>query len=207
MIEQGSPEWLALRCGKVTASRVADIVRKTKSGVSASRARYLGELVSERLTGVPAESFKSADMEWGNATEAQARDSYAFIRNVSITPVPFVDHPTIAMAGASPDHLVEDDGLIEVKCPATHTHISTLLGEEVAPDYVKQMLWQMACTGRKWCDFISFDPRLPAEMQMFVRRFERDDVAIASLEAEVRIFQADIDNTIHSLRKLYAEAA
>lgn len=208
MIEQGSPEWHALRLGKVTASRVADIVRKVKSGgVSASRQRYLGELVSERLTGAPAASFKSADMEWGNATEEQARDTYAFMSNATLAPVAFVDHPRIAFAGASPDRLVGDHGLIEVKCPATHTHIETLLGAAVEPDYVKQMQFQLACTGRRWVDYVSFDPRLPAEMQLFVQRFERDDVLIATLERETELFLSEVDDTIKRLRRQYAEAA
>lgn len=207
MIAQGSPEWHQLRCGKVTASRVADIVRQTKSGVSASRQRYLGELVAERLTGVPNVGFKSADMEWGNATEADARAAYAFMHDALLSPVAFVDHPAIAMAGASPDHLVGDDGLIEVKCPATHTHIAQLLGAAVEPDYVKQMQWQLACTGRRWVDFVSFDPRLPPDLQMFVQRFDRDEVLIKSLEREVEIFLAEVDDTIKRLRRTYAEAA
>lgn len=207
MIVQGTPEWHALRCGKVTASRVADIVRKTKSGVSASRARYLGELVAERLTGSPHVGFKSADMEWGNAVEADARAHYAFMREAKLEAVAFVDHPQIAMSGASPDHLVNDDGLIEVKCPATHTHIDQLLGAAIEPDYQKQMLWQMACTGRRWCDFISYDPRLPVEMRMIVTRIERDDIAIGQLEREVEAFLAEVDDTIKRLRTQYAEAA
>lgn len=207
-IVQGSPEWHALRCGKVTASRVADIVRKVKGGgVSASRMRYLGELAAERLTGVPYEGFKSKDMEWGNATEELARNCYAFMRDAELTPVAFVDHPAIAMSGASPDRLVGADGLLEIKCPATHTHIETLLGAPVEPDYVKQMHWQMACTGSRWCDFVSFDPRLPEEMRMFVQRFERDDILIGTLEREVETFLAEVDDTINRLRRTYAEAA
>jgi putative phage-type endonuclease len=207
MIAQGSPEWHALRCGKVTASRVADIVRKTKSGVSASRQRYLGELVAERLTGVPHQGFKSSDMEWGNATEESARQFYAFLRDVKLEAVAFVDHPNIAMSGASPDHLVDDDGLIEVKCPATHTHLDALLGTTIDPDYFKQMQWQMACTGRDWCDFISFDPRMPEEMRMVVQRVPRDELQIGALEREVELFIAEVDDTLKQLRLQYAEAA
>lgn len=207
MIVQGSPEWLQLRVGKVTASRVADIVRKTKTGVSASRARYLGEIVAERLTGVPAESFKSKDMEWGNATEETARQFYAFMGDHKLEPIAFVDHPNIALAGASPDQLVDGDGLLEIKCPATHTHIETLLTGEIEPDYMKQMHWQMACTGRDWCDFVSFDPRMPEDMRMFLKRVPRDELQIGILEREVEIFLAEVDDTIKRLRRTYAEAA
>lgn len=201
MIAQGSPEWHALRVGKVTASRVADIMRKTKSGVSASRQRYLGELVAERLTGQPYIGFKSADMEWGNATEEAARDYYAFIRDAALAQVAFVDHPTISMAGASPDRLVGDDGLLEIKCPATHTHIETLFGAAIEPDYHKQMLWQMACTGRQWCDFVSYDPRLPANLSIHVRRVERDAAEIEAMEAAVMQFLREVDDTVDVLAK------
>lgn len=208
MIAQGSPEWMALRCGKVTASRVADIMRKTKSGVSASRQRYLGELVAERLTGLPYVGFKSQDMEWGNATEEDARNHYAFITDATLIEVAFVDHPTIALSGCSPDRLVGEEGLLEIKCPATHTHIETLLEGNVDPDYQKQICWQMAChPGRRWTDFVSYDPRMPEELRMFKRRFERDDIAIREMEREVERFQVEIDDTIRQLRQQYAEAA
>lgn len=200
MIAQGSPEWHSLRCGKVTASRVADIMRKTKSGVSASRQRYLGELVAERLTGIPNVGFKSADMEWGNANEASARDHYAFITDATLEEVAFVDHPSIELCGASPDRLVGDDGLLEIKAPATHTHIETLLGAAIDPDYMKQIYWQMACTGRQWCDYCSFDPRMPEELRMLTKRVMRDNIAIAEMEREVEKFLAEVEDTIKRLR-------
>lgn len=207
MIEQGTAEWHALRLGKATASRIADIIRKTKSGVSASRARYAGELVAERLTGVPASSFKSADMEWGNATEEEARNAYGFYRNAKMEAVAFVDHPAITMSGASPDRLVGSDGLLEIKCPATHTHIATLLSQQIDPDYLTQMQWQMACTGRAWCDFVSYDPRMPEAMRLFVKRVPRDSATIATLDAAVREFLGEVDTTIASLTALYAAEA
>lgn len=203
MIEQGSPEWHALRCGKVTASRVADIVRRTTNGVSKSRERYLGELVAERLTGQPTQGFKSADMEWGNATEEEARNAYAFYTNAELVGVAFVDHPTIHMSGASPDRLVADTGLLEIKCPASHTHISTLLGAKIDPDYITQMQWQMASTGRQFCDWASYDPRLPEDMRLVVRRVERDDVRITELEAAVRAFLSEVDDTVNRLIAAY----
>ena len=142
MIEQGSPEWQALRCGKATASRVADIMRKTKTGPSAARQRYLGELVAERLTGQKANGYKNADMDWGILTEADARAAYAFFHS-AVELIDFVDHPSIAMSGASPDGFVGDDGLVEIKCPATHTHIETLISQSIDTDYGTQMQWQI----------------------------------------------------------------
>jgi putative phage-type endonuclease len=215
VVEQGSPEWHAMRCGKVTASRVADIMRRTKSGVSATRERYMGELIAQRLTGIVPDGFKSVDMQWGNDTEDQARTAYSFHFDIDLLPIDFVDHPTIAMSGASPDRLVDSSasgpdgyGLVEIKCPATHTHIATLLSEAIPPDYATQMQWQMACTGRSWCDFVSFDPRLPADMQLFVRRLQRDADRIAELEAAVIEFQAEIDARLENLVSKYrAEAA
>lgn len=202
MIEQGSDAWHQLRVGKVTASRVADIMRKTKSGVSASRQRYLGELVAERLTGCPTVGFKSADMEWGNANEDNARQFYAFMNDVTLETIAFVPHPTIEMAGASPDRLVGDDGLVEIKAPAIHTHIDTLLTGEIEPDYQKQMCWQMACTGRQWVDLVSYEPRLPENLRMFTKRMHRDETAIKAMEAEVEKFLAEVEDTIHQLRRL-----
>ncbi len=203
MIAQGSPEWHALRCGKVTASRVADIMRKAKSGgVSASRQRYLGELVAERLTGIPYVGFKSADMEWGNETEEAACHHYAFMTNALLEKIAFVPHPAIVLSGASPDRLVDDDGLIEVKCPAVHTHVETLLGGAIDPDYIKQIQWQLACTGRAWCDFVSFNPLLPARLQMLVRRVHRDDDAISLIESAVIDFLDEVSSTIESLRRM-----
>lgn len=205
---QGSPEWHQLRLGKATASRVADIIRKGKGGaLSLSRARYAGELVAERLSGLPTVGFKSADMEWGNQTEAQARDAYAFYRDADLIEVDFVDHPSIGMAGASPDRLVAPDGLLEIKCPATHTHIATLFGEPIDPDYIVQMQWQMACTGRAWCDWASFDPRLPESMRLHVRRVPRDNARIAELETAVVDFLNEVRLTVHRLRAKYEPEA
>ena len=209
IIEQGSPEWLALRCGKATGSRVPDIVRTTKSGVSASRQRYLGELVAERLTGRPTESFKSPDMDWGTATEDEAARAYAFFRDAELQKVAFVDHPRIRMSGASPDRLVGAAGLVEIKCPATHTHIATLRGQKIDADYLTQMQWQMACTGREWCDWCSYDPRMPESMRLVVRRVPRDPGRITELEFAVGIFLREVEVTIAELQAEYgvAEAA
>ncbi|MBS1725002.1 MAG: YqaJ viral recombinase family protein [Armatimonadetes bacterium] len=197
---QGSDEWLAARCGKVTASRMADLLAKTKTGYGASRANYMAELIAERLTGQPAEKFTSPAMQWGTANESDARSAYEFHADCDVIEVGFVPHPGILMAGASPDGLVAADGLVEIKCPNTATHIDTLLSGVVAGKYITQMQFQMACTGRRWCDFVSFDPRMPADLRLFVRRIERDDAAIADMEAEIVKFLAELDGKVSALR-------
>lgn len=196
---QGSDEWKAARLGKVTASRVADVVAKTKTGWGASRKNYLAELVAERLTGVPAESYSNAAMQWGTDTEPQARAAYQFFHDAEVTEVGFIDHPGISMTGASPDGLVGSNGMIEVKCPNTATHIDTLLAKVVPAKYLPQMQWQMACTGRQWVDYVSFDPRMPEHLRLFCKRVPRDNKYIAELELEVNAFLTELDATIKAL--------
>lgn len=204
MIEQGSAEWKALRLGRATASRIADVVAKTKTGWGASRANYMAELIAERLTGNAAEGFTNAAMAWGTEKEPEALAAYEFLTNVEIERVPFVSHPCVEMSGASPDGLVGEDGLVEVKCPQTATHLETLLGNIVPAKYITQMQWQMACTSRAWCDFCSYDPRLPEEMRLFVRRVPRDVGMITNLEKEVAAFLAEIDEKVTALRARYS---
>ncbi len=199
-LTQGTDEWHAARLGRVTASRVADVIAKTKSGWGASRKNYLAELVAERLTGTAAEGFSNSAMKWGTETEPQARAAYEFYRGHDVTEVGFVIHPTIEMAGASPDGLVGDDGLIEIKCPNTSTHIDTLMNKSIAGKYVTQMQFQMACAGRAWCDWASFDPRMPEDLRLFVKRIHRDDAAINGLNEAVIEFLAEIDATLLALR-------
>lgn len=205
MIEQGSPEWHQMRLGKLTASRIADALTKSKTTGKplAGRANLQAALVTERITGNPSETYSNAAMQWGNDTEPQARAAYEFDRDVEVTQVAFVDHDEIAMSGASPDGLVGKWGLIEIKCPQSATHIATLLGTPVDKRYVTQMQWQMACTGRQWVDFISFDPRMPAEMQLFIQRFERDERQIADLEREAEAFLQEVAQTEAELRARY----
>ncbi len=204
MIEQGTAEWHAQRCGKVTASRVADLRAKTKSGWGASRANYMAQLIAERLTGTVAESYSNAAMQWGTDTEAEARDAYAFLHaDGPVERVGFVDHPRLPMCGASPDGLVGNYALVEIKCPNTATHIDWLLSAQVPDRYVMQMQWQLACTGRQWCDFVSYDPRMPDNMKLFVRRLDRDDDIIADIEADIILFQAQLEIKLDQLRQLY----
>jgi putative phage-type endonuclease len=202
-IIQGSEAWLALRSGKVTASRVADVIARTKTGFGASRANYMAELICERLTGQPAPSFTNAAMIWGTDKEPEARAVYEFRHGVEVVQVGFVPHPAIAMSGASPDGLIGDDGLIEIKCPNSATHIETLLRKTVPEKYLVQMGWQMACTGRKWCDFVSYDPRLPPSMQMYVERFDRGDDAISEMEKLVSDFLSEVDAKVAALIATY----
>lgn len=200
-MEQRSPEWYEARLGQVTASRVADIVAKTKTGYSTSRANYMAELICERLTGMQGASYASAAMQWGTETEPMARAAYEAKVGSLVIETGFVPHGSIPMAGASPDGLIGDDGLVEVKCPITATHIDTLLGQSVPGRYVTQMQWQMACTGRKWCDFVSYDPRMPEKMQLFIKRIDRDTAAIAELEGEVANFINELDRKIAQLKE------
>lgn len=206
-IIQGSDEWKALRLGKVTASRVADVIAKTKSGYSASRANYMAQLIAERLTGTAAETFVNAAMQHGTDTEPEARDAYSFYQGATVEQVAFVPHPKINQAGASPDGLVGEDGLVEIKCPNTAGHLETLLGQAVPAKYTAQMQFQMACTGRKWCDFVSYDPRMPEHMRLFVRRITRDDKFIKEIEEEIAAFLLEMAMKLSQLKSLYSEAA
>lgn len=203
-VEQRTDDWFKARLGKVTASRVADIIAKTKSGYSTSRANYAAQLVCERLTGAKESGFTSSAMQWGIDKEDEAANAYAFHYDARLETVGFVEHPDIDMSGASPDRLCGDDGLIEIKCPITATHINTLLKETVPSDYITQMQWQMACTGRQWCDFVSYDPRLPEHMRLFVKRVDRDNDRIAELEKEVKEFLYEVEDTVAKLRARYS---
>lgn len=204
---QGSQEWLEARLGRVTASRIADLTARTKSGWGASRANYMAELLVERLTGAPAERYTNAAMEWGTATEGDARVAYEFIAGSPVLTVGFVEHPDIAMAGASPDGLVGEDGLVEIKCPNTATHLETVLGGAIPDKYVAQMQFQMACTGRDWCDWVSFDPRLPERMRLVIRRVPRHQASVTDIETHVRNFLAELDEKVARLTAVAATPA
>jgi putative phage-type endonuclease len=201
-MEQGTNEWFAARCGKVTASRMADIIAKTKTGYSTSRENYLAQIVCERMTGKPAESYSNSAMQWGTDQEPFARAAYESAKDVLVEEVGFVLHPNISEAGASPDGLVGLFGLVEIKCPNTATHIQTLLDQKVPEKYNTQMQWQMACTERHWCDFVSFDPRMAEGLQLFIKRVEFDPLYVASLEKEVINFLFDVEYKITQLNKL-----
>lgn len=200
-MEQRSTEWFTARLGKVTASRVADVIAKTKTGYSTSRENYMAQLVCERMTGTQGESFSSVVMQWGTDQEPLARAAYEAAKDVLVDEVGFITHPTIINAGASPDGLVGDDGLIEIKCPNTATHIDTLLSDKVPSKYNTQMQWQMACTSRKWCDFVSFDPRMPEGLQLFIQRVDFDAEYVKMLEAEITEFLGELETKIEKLKE------
>jgi putative phage-type endonuclease len=198
-MEQRTEEWFDARMGCVTASRTADVMAKTKSGYAASRDNYMAELMCERLTGASQGGFSSAAMQWGTETEPQARMAYEILTGRTVEETGFVLHPQIEHFGASPDGLIGEDGLIEIKCPNTNTHISTLLDEKIPHKYVIQMHVQMICTERNWCDFVSFDPRLPVSMQMFVKRVELDQKLKDEILSEVWKFLEELDAKIQAL--------
>ncbi len=202
-IIQGSDEWKALRLGKVTASRVSDVIGKTKSGYGAGRANYAAQLIAERLTGTTAEAYTNAAMQHGTETEPEARRAYEFYSDVTVQEIAFVAHPKIDQAGCSPDGLVDADGLVEIKCPNTATHLETLLGQAVPSKYEAQMQFQMACTGRQWCDFVSYDPRMPENMRLFIKRVPRDDARIKELETEIASFLLEMAVKLSQLNSLY----
>ena len=204
-MEQKSEEWFTARLGKVTASRVADVIAKTKSGYSASRDNYMAQLICERLTGQQGESFTNAAMTWGTETEPLARSAFEAYADVMVEEVGFVPHPSIEMSGASPDGLVGLVGMLEIKCPNTATHIDTLLTQTVPGKYITQMQWQMRCCERQWCEFVSFDPRLPQDLQLFVKRVEFDPEYVAMLEKEVIQFLAELDDKVNKLTNLKAK--
>lgn len=201
-MEQRSDEWFAARCGKVTASRLADVTARIKTGWGASRANYLAELVAERLTGISASGYVNGPMLRGIEMEPEAVIAYEFYSGSDVDPVGFFQHPTIEQSGASPDGAIGADGVLEVKCPNTATHIDTLLGKSVPLKYYLQIQWQLACSGRQWGDFASYDSRMPEELKLFVRRVPRDDSKIKELESQVVDFLAEVDSKVEQLLAL-----
>lgn len=202
MILQSDREaWLAARVGCLSASKMGDMLARTQKGWGASRANYAAQLVCERLTGEPTESYTNAAMQWGLDKEPEARAAYEFRIDQRTAPAAWVRHPSLDWSGASPDGFVGGDGLVEFKCPNTATHIETMLGAGIPEKYRWQMQWQMACTGREWCDFVSYDPRLPENMRFYIRRFERETETVAMLEREAAVFLGEIADTIGALQK------
>lgn len=202
-MEQGTQEWKDSRLGHVTASHIADIMAKNKTGEAASRANYRAQLVAERLTGQVAESFSNAAMEWGVQQEIIARSAYEVAVGEMVDQVGFILHPDVEWTGASPDGLVWSDGLVEIKCPNTLTHIEYCVNQKVPKKYIYQMQWQMACTNRDWCDFVSFDPRMPEEMQLMIIRVNRDDEMIGEILMEVLDFLNGVQQSIDRLNAIF----
>ena len=200
MNNQGTAEWFNERIGKVTASRVADILATIKTGESASRANYRWQLVCERLTGLKEETYTNTSMETGTEREPLARAAYEHLKGVFVTEVGFIPHPNIEMAGASPDGIVED-GLIEIKCPGQNAHGQTLLSKKAPTKYIPQMQMQMSCTGANWCDFVSYNPTFPDHLQLVVVRVARDPEYIINMEAEIIKFLGEVTETVDQLNR------
>jgi putative phage-type endonuclease len=206
-MEQGSQEWLQARCGSLGASQLNEALATTKGGWGASRETLKNRIIAERLTGVPAETFKNAAMEWGTAQEDNARKAYEAHTGTFVDEMGIAYHPVLKHTHASPDGLVGEDGLIEIKCPNTTTHIETLRSQKAPTKYIKQMQWQMRCVDRQWCDFVSYDPRLPEHLQLFVTRVERDDAMIAEIEKQVADFLTEIEKEIEDLNRRFSHDA
>lgn len=206
-VEQRSPEWYAARLGKVTASRIADIMAKIKSGPSASRKNYMAELLCERLTGQPSESYQSPAMSRGTELEDEARVAFEEHEFIAVSKCGFFDSPDIPMAGASPDGLIGDDGLVEIKCPNTSTHIDNLLSgiDKIDKKYVYQMQWQMSCTERKYCYFVSYDNRMPEHLRLCIYKVERDEKMIEEIKVEVIQFLKELDELIEKVNNIKGE--
>jgi putative phage-type endonuclease len=201
--EQNTPEWLNIRCGRVTASRMADVVAKRKSGSiveMACRRDYRMELLCERLTGRTEDHYVSPEMDWGRENEKLARSAYEVVNEVMTDQIGFVLHPNMDFSGASPDSLVGEDGMLEIKCPKTFTHLQWGWAGVVPEEHQAQMMWGMACAEREWADFLSYDPRLPKGLRIFCCRLHRDEKRIAEMEFEAMIFNAEIDAMITKLR-------
>ncbi|WP_375693806.1 lambda exonuclease family protein [Bartonella sp. AP32XZML] len=202
-MEQRTAEWFQARLGKVTASNIYNILNKTTKGLPTSKYEdYKIKLITERLTRETSPYYETEDMRWGIEHEEDALREYGFIHDADITKCGFIQHPTIEMAGASPDGLIGEDGLIEVKCPRSVTHMRFCIGDEIKPEYHAQMQFQMACTERKWCDFVSYDPRFTGEffhLRMKVKRVLRDDQQIEQINQAVETFLAEIEREIQQL--------
>ena len=200
-MQQGSEEWFAKRAGAFTASRSKDLMARTKSGPSASRGNLITQLAVERLTGQCVETYSNAAMQRGTDLEPEARDAYIFDQCVSVEEVAFIDHPTIPMCGCSPDGLVDEDGMVEIKCPASMAkHFAALKSGAHAKEYHWQLQHQLMASGRKWVDAVSYDPRFPRGLQLAIKRIERDEDAISSLEIEIKKADAEINLVVEDMR-------
>lgn len=204
---QESQDWMAQRAGKFTASRASDLMAKTKSGPSASRANLLALLAVERLTGQCVEMYQNAAMSRGIDLEAEARDAYGFHEGVAVDESGFVAHPILPNTGCSPDGLLGDDGLLEIKCPSSmQKHLDALRTGAHAVEYRWQAQHQLMTTGRKWVAMASYDPRFPEGLQLAITRVERDEAAIAELAAEIRKADAEVEAMVEELHNMQKAA-
>jgi YqaJ-like viral recombinase domain len=204
-MDQRSPEWFQARTGSLGGSKVKDAFARLKKSGDRMQVSIdlMYELAAERITGVPARRVNARG--WGRDHEDEARGSYAFLTNLPVVQIGLIPHPTIANAHSSPDSLVGDEGGLEIKCPTSATHLKTLLEDAVPEEHLPQVYWNLACAGatRRWWDFVSYDPRFPPEMRLFVKRVERDEEAIAKAEAEAIAFLVELEGKLASLRERY----
>jgi len=198
-VEQGTDRWAQARCGRITASRAADVIAMTKKGEGAGRRDYRTEILVERLTGVPVPQFVSKEMLWGLQQEPFARAAYEMHAAVFVDQVGFVISPDYDFFGCSPDGYIGDDGMLQIKCPNTTTHLGWLMGGVIPAEHVPQMVAEMAVTGRKWVDFVSFDPRLPEHLQLFVKRYHRNEKHIDGMITEVVHFHRECESVLKAL--------
>ncbi|UNE54872.1 lambda exonuclease family protein [Bartonella machadoae] len=202
-MDQRTAEWFQARLGKVTASNVYNILSRTAKGLPTSKYEdYKIKLMTERLTGEISQSYITPSMQWGIEHEEDALKEYEFIYDADVIKCGFIPHPTIEMAGASPDGLIGEDGLVEVKCPQSTTHLRFFMYDEIKPEYIAQMQFQMACTGRKWCHFISYNPQFVGRstgLRMKVKRIHRDDEQIEQLTKAVEVFLAEIEQDMEQI--------
>jgi putative phage-type endonuclease len=206
-LEQGTEDWFNMRVGACNSSRLNDALAKLKDPKkeSADRRNYKRELAIERLTSKAFEHYVSAPMQFGIENEGRARTEYEFYSGNEVTPIGLAMHPTVKWFMASTDGLVGKDGMIEIKCPNTINHLDILLSGEIPAQYHWQMLGGMACAERQWCDFVSFDPRLPEDLSLFVKRFHRDDALIAGMELEVVQFLTEVEELLAQLKESRAK--
>ena len=203
-MEQRTEDWFLARKGKVTASKIADVMAKGRGGAeSLTRAKYIDQLVTERLTKDIQEGYTNEAMQRGIDMEPVARSAYEFKTGSVVTEVGFIDHPTIPMAGASPDGIIGLEGAWEAKCPNSNTHIEYILAGKPPAKYVPQMAWQLACTGREWVDFVSYDDRLEDESKhLFIVRYQRDDEYIAEIEEQVKKFLEEVEAKVAKFKEI-----
>jgi len=202
-VEQGTDQWFATKCGVVSASHMSDVMAKGKNGQeSTSYANYRAKIVAERMTGITSKTFSNHHTERGITQEPAARCCYEFVNGVDVAQVGFVRHPTLDFAGCSPDGMPVGGGLMQIKCQIPAIHINCLLKKEVPSEYVKQMQFEMACTGEVWNDFVSYCPDMPEDLQLFICRLHRDDKAIAEMQATAIIFNRSVEKMIADLRAI-----
>ena len=204
-MDQGSVEWFEARLGKITASRLSAVMAKTKSGPAATRANYMMELICQKLSGQREESYSNAAMARGVELEPIARGAYEAANGLFVEEVALVDHPAIKGFAASPDGLVGDKGLIEIKCPNTATHVEFLKSGKIKREYILQMHAQMLCTNRDWCDFVSYDDRLDG-LEYKCVRVELDADLAHDILMEVNKFLAEMNVELETILKLKIES-